>query len=255
MIEAGVMDTDPKIEAVAMLHVDVRLETGSISITSGPVNAAADEFHITVRGVGGHGAAPHKAQDTIPCAAALVLALQNIAARETDPLASVVVTVGTIAGGYRNNVIADSVTLSGTVRTTDPDVRAQMETRIRRIMDGIAEAYGVSAELSVIYGYPPVINDAGLAEAFTHHVRGSTPITVHALAPTMGAEDFAYFAQRVPGLLVRLGVRNEAAGAIHSAHSSRFRLDEGAIPVGIATLVAFAQGVGSGAVPLNERGT
>jgi amidohydrolase len=252
MIEAGVMDADPKIEAVAMLHVDVRLETGGVSITPGPVNAAADEFHITVRGVGGHGASPHKAQDTIPCAASLVLALQNIAARETDPLASVVVTVGTIVGGYRNNIIADSVKLTGTVRTTDPEVRDAMEGRLGRIVEGVAAAYGCSAELTVLYGYPPVVNHSGLAQAFARHMRETTPIAVHALAPTMGAEDFAYFARRVPGLLIRLGVRNEALGAIHSAHSSRFRLDEQALPVGIATLVAFARSVGSGAVPLTE---
>jgi len=250
MIEAGVMDVEPRIEAVAMLHVDVRLDVGGISITPGPVNAAADEFSVTIRGAGGHGAAPHKALDTIPCAAATVLALQNIAARETDPLASVVVTIGTIAGGYRNNVIADSVKFGGTVRTTDPTVRDGMEVRLRRIVDGVAGAYGCAAELDVIYGYPPVVNDPGLARAFTRHVRQTTPIVVHALAPTMGAEDFAYFAQRVPGLLVRLGVRDEVGGIVHNAHSSRFRIDERAIPVGIATLVSFARGVGSGAVPL-----
>ncbi len=250
MIEAGVMDAEPRMEAVAMLHVDVRLDTGGVSITPGPVNAAADEFYITVRGAGGHGAAPHKALDTIPCAAAVVLALQNIAARETDPLASVVVTIGTIAGGYRNNVIAHSVKLGGTVRTTDPAVRDAMEARLKRIVDGVAGAYGCSAELDVIYGYPPVVNDPALARAFSAHVREMTPIGVVSLPPTMGAEDFAYFAQRVPGLLVRLGVRDEARGAIHNAHSSRFRLDEAALPVGIATLVAFARGVGSGAVPL-----
>jgi amidohydrolase len=252
MIEAGVMDAEPRIEAVGMLHVDVRMDAGGISITPGPVNAAADEFYVTVHGAGGHGAAPHKALDAIPCAAATVLALQNIAARETDPLASVVVTIGTIAGGYRNNVIADSVKLGGTVRTTDPAVRNEMQARLRRIVDGVASAYGCSAELEVIYGYPPVVNDPALARAFTGFVRATTPIVVHALAPTMGAEDFAYFAQRVPGLLVRLGVRDEARGVIHNAHSSRFRLDEAAIPVGIATLVAFARGVGSGAVLLSD---
>ncbi len=250
MIEAGVMDAEPRIEAVAMLHVDIRLDTGAISITPGPVNAAADEFHIHVHGVGGHGAAPHKAHDTIPCAAAIVLALQNIAARETDPLASIVVTIGTIAGGYRNNVIADSVKLTGTVRTTDPAVRDEIETRMRRIIDGVAAAYGCTADLTMIFGYPPVVNDAGLARALTNHIRATTPVIVHQLAPTMGAEDFAYFAQRVPGVLIRLGVRNEAAGAVHYVHSARFRLDEQAIPVGIATLAAFARGVTEGAIPL-----
>ena len=114
---------DPKIEAVMMLHVDNRIEAGTIGITPGAVNAAADEFHVTISGVGGHGAAPHRAVDTIPCAAATILALQNIAAREIDPLASVVVTVGTINGGYRNNVIADNVKMTGTFRTQDPAIR------------------------------------------------------------------------------------------------------------------------------------
>ncbi len=248
MIEAGVMDTEPKIEAIAMLHVDVRLPTGSVSITPGPVNAAADEFTVTVHGVGGHGAAPHKAQDPIPCAAAIVLALQIVASRETDPLAAIVVTVGTIAGGYRNNVIADSVRLTGTVRTTDPDIRSQIETRLRRIIDGVATGYGCTADLTLTYGYPPVVNDRVLANAFSAYVRRVTPVIVHQLAPTMGAEDFAYFAQRVPGILIRLGVRNEAIGAVHYVHSARFRLDEAAIPVGISTLVAFARGITQGEV-------
>ncbi len=250
MIDAGLMDAEPKIEAIAMLHVDVRLETGSISITPGPVNAAADEFRITVRGVGGHGAAPHKAQDAIPCAAAMVLALQNIAARETDPLASIVVTVGTIAGGYRNNVIADSVVLTGTIRTTEQAIRQTVESRVRRIADGVAAAYGCTAAVTVLYGYPPVVNDAALARAFADAVRASTQIDVRSLAPTMGAEDFAYFAQRVPGLLIRLGVRNAERGITHSAHSPQFRLDEDALPIGILTLTTFASTVGSGSFEL-----
>ncbi len=109
MIEAGALD-DPHVDAIAMLHVDPRLPTGTIGISPGAVNAAADEFYIDVEGVGGHGASPHTAVDAIPCAAAIVLALQNIAARETDPLKTVVVTIGTIEGGYRNNIIADRVT-------------------------------------------------------------------------------------------------------------------------------------------------
>jgi amidohydrolase len=250
MIEAGVLDAEPRIEAIAMLHVDARIDTGSVSITPGPVNAAADEIRIEIRGTGGHGAAPHKAHDAIPCAAAVVLALQNVVARETDPLASVVVTIGTIAGGYRNNVIADSVKLTGTLRTTDPEIRRGSEARLRRIIDGVAAAYACSASLEVEYGYPPVVNDPQLAAAFADHMRERTSIAVHRLAPTMGAEDFAYFAERVPGVLVRLGVRNEARGCIHYVHSPQFRLDEDALPVGIGTLVAFARGIGSGELAL-----
>ncbi len=247
MIAAGALD-DPKVDAVAMLHVDPRLRTGTIGITPGPVNAAADELLVTVRGKGGHGGYPHLAIDAIPASAAIVLALQNIAARETDPLASIVVTLGTIAGGYRNNVIADVVTLTGTIRTYDPAIRSGVEARVRRIVGGVAAGYGATADVEVIYGYPPVVNDTTLATAFAAFLSTHTDIPIEQPAPTMGAEDFAYFAERVPGVVGRLGIRNEALGSIHSGHSPHFRIDEAAIPTGITTLVTFAQGVTSGAM-------
>src|SRR5579872_737322 len=248
MIEAGVME-NPKIEAVAMLHVDNRIDVGSIGITPGPVNAAADEFHLTITGVGGHGAAPHRAVDTIPCAAATVLALQNIAARETDPLATVVVTIGTINGGYRNNIIADSVKMTGTFRSQDKTVREQLEPRARRIIESVAAAYNCKAKLEVFYMYPPVHNDIPMTEAFAVQMRHAYPgIRVESPPATMGGEDFAYFAERAPGTLVRLGVRNESQGIIHSGHSPKFRIDERALPIGIATLVEFARSAGSGRI-------
>ena len=247
MIAEGVLD-DPKVDAIAMLHVDVRLAPGEIGITPGPVNASADEISITVQGRGGHGAYPHMAGDTIPACAAMILALQNIAARETDPLKSVVVTIGTINGGYRNNVIADEVKMTGTFRAHDPQIRNELEGRARRILDGVAAAYGVRANLEVLYGYPPVVNHEMLAENFARYMSRQDGVRVERPAPTMGAEDFAYFAQRVPAVQVRLGVRSEKAGSTHSGHSPQFRIDEAALPVGVRTLVAFAQGVGSGEV-------
>jgi amidohydrolase len=250
MIDEGALD-DPRVDAIAMLHVDIRLETGAVSVTPGPVNASADELEIVVRGKGGHGASPHTALDAIPPSAAIVLALQNIASRETDPLDSVVVTIGTIAGGYRNNIIADEVRMTGTLRAHDPRVREELEARVRRIAEGVAAAYGAQAAVHVTYGYPPVVNDAALAEKFAA-VLGEEGMPVRALPPTMGAEDFAYFAQRVPGVLVRLGVRNEAQGAVHPGHSAEFRIDEAALPVGVRTLAAFAIGVGSGRLEAPE---
>jgi amidohydrolase len=247
MIEAGALD-DPRVDAVAMLHVDTRLNTGTLGVTPGTVNAAADEFYITIEGRGGHGASPHLAVDAIPAAAATVLALQNIAARETDPFETVVVTVGTIEGGYRNNVIADRVKMSGTFRSQNPALREALEPRARRIVDGVAAAYGAKATLEVLYGYPPVVNDAGLAATFRAYVERSGIATVERARATMGGEDFAYFAQRVPGLMIRLGIRSDAAGSVHSPHSPLFRMDEAAIAYGIAALTAFARGVGSGAV-------
>jgi amidohydrolase len=249
MIAAGVLD-DPHVDAVTMLHVDPRLPTGTVGITPGPVNAAADELHLTIRGSGGHGGYPHKAIDAIPATAAVVLALQTIASRETDPLASIVVTIGTINGGYRNNVIADRVQMTGTIRTYDPQIRNGVEAKIRRIVDGVAAGYGCTAEIEIVYGYPPVVNDPALAAAFTDYVRERNGTPVEVLPPTMGAEDFAYFAERVPSVVGRLGIYNEARGSVHSGHSPQFRLDEDAIPTGIATLVAFAEGITSGAIAL-----
>ncbi len=247
MIEAGAMD-DPKIDAVAMLHVDPRLETGTIGFIPGACNAAADEFHVHVTGRGGHGASPHLSVDAIPCAAAIVLALQNIAAREIDPLKTVVVTIGTIEGGYRNNIIADRVSLTGTFRSQDPAIRMSLETKARRIIEGVAAGYGATATLEVIYGYPAVINDAGIVETFRTYLGETTTLPVLSPPPTMGGEDFAYFAQRAPGVLVRHGIRSEAAGSIHPGHSPEFRVDERSLAYGIETLVAFARGVGSGRV-------
>lgn len=249
MIAEGALE-NPKVEALAMLHVDTRLAPGEIGITPGPVNASADEFHVTVVGRGGHGAYPHTAADTIPATAAMILGLQNIASRETDPLKSVVVTVGTIAGGYRNNIIADRVELTGTFRAHDPLIRNGLEARAKRILDGIAAAYDVKATLTVIYGYPPVVNDAALAENFSAYMKSASSLCVLRPAPTMGAEDFAYFAQAVPGVHVRLGIRSEKSGATFPGHSAQFRLDEDALPIGVQTLVAFARGVGSGAVAI-----
>jgi len=247
MIAEGALD-DPKVEAIAMLHVAMRLAPGEIGISPGPVNAACDELHLTVRGKGGHGAYPHTSVDAIPASAALVLALQNIAARETDPLASVVVTIGTIAGGYRNNVIADVVEMSGTLRAFDPAIRDGVETRVRRIADGIAAAYAVQIETRIVRGYPPVVNDAALAQSFAAYMQSNSSLRVHRTAPTMGGEDFAYFAQAVPGVHVRLGVRSEQAGATHPGHSPQFRIDEEALPAGVQTLVAFATAFCAGTI-------
>ena len=248
MIDAGVLD-DPHVDAIAMLHVDTRLATGVIGITPGPVMAAADELHVTIEGRGGHGAYPHLSVDAIPAASAIVLALQNIAARETNPLQSVVVTIGTIEGGYRNNVIADRVHLTGTLRALDPTIRDGLEARVRRIINGVAAGYGAHAKIEVIKGYPPVVNDIALAQWFSKDMAANESCTIVAAEPTMGGEDFAFFAQQRPGLVMRLGVRNETLGAVHSGHSPEFVIDEAAIPLGVTALTRFAHEVGRQGVP------
>jgi len=247
MIEAGALD-DPRPDAMAMLHVDPRLETGTIGFIPGPTNAACDEFRVTIHGRGGHGAAPHGAVDAIPCAAATVLALQNIAARETDPMAAIVVTIGTIEGGYRNNIIADRVRMTGTFRTQHAAIRDALEARARRIVDGVAAAYGAHAELEVIYGYPAVVNDAEIVRTFRDMLEAESAMPVLRPPATMGGEDFAYFAERVPSVLVRHGIRSESAGSTHPAHSAQFRIDEASLAYGIETLARFSRGVRDGRI-------
>jgi amidohydrolase len=246
MIEAGAMN-DPRIDAVAMLHVDSRLATGTIGFSPGRGQRGGRRVSHRDRGQGRTRRLAAHRRRYDPLRGGGGLALQNLAARETDPLETVVVTIGTIEGGYRNNIIADSVRLTGTFRSQNPAVRAGLEPRARRILEGIASAYGTRAELKVIYGYPPVVNDAALAETFRAYLSRTVPaLPVAAPPPTMGGEDFAYFAERAPGLMIRLGIRNDAAGSIHPGHSPQFRIDEDAIPVGIETLVAFARAVGAG---------
>jgi metal-dependent amidase/aminoacylase/carboxypeptidase family protein len=149
-------------------------------------------------------------------------------------------------------VIADEVKLTGTFRAHDPQIRKELEARTRRILDGVGQAYGVKAELSVDYGYPPVVNSVTLAENFARYMREHSDLDVQRPAPTMGAEDFAYYAQRIPGLHIRLGIRSQKAGAVHPGHSAEFRIDEDALAVGVQTLVAFATGVGTGEVAFHN---
>ncbi|TAM74792.1 amidohydrolase [bacterium] len=247
MIEQGCLD-DPSVEAIAMLHVDPRLDTGTVGVTAGPTNAAADEVQIEIRGVGGHGAHPHRSVDAIPAAGNVILALQNVVARETDPLASVVVTIGKIEGGYRNNIIADRVRMAGTVRTLDPAIRTATHAKIRRIVEHAAAAYGCTASVEFSLGYPVLANDRALTPAYAAYLKTKEPaLTVlESMLPSMGGEDFAFYTERVPGVSCRLGVRNEKIGATAMIHSPEFKLDEQALPIGVSMLTHFAQGFAAG---------
>ncbi|MDE2571813.1 MAG: amidohydrolase [bacterium] len=247
MIAEGCLD-DPKVEAIAMLHVDPRLDTGTVGITAGPTNAATDELRIEIRGVGGHGAHPHRSVDAIPAAANVVLALQNVVARETDPLGSVVVTIGTLEGGYRQNIIADRVKMSGTIRTLDANVRTATHQKIERIAEHAAAAYGCTASVELGFGYPALVNEPALTRAFAAYLKPKAPElrVLEDMLPSMGGEDFSFYAERIPAVACRLGVRNEAIGATAMIHSPEFKLDEAALEIGVKMLTNFARGFAAG---------
>ncbi len=216
MIEAGVLD-DPRVDAIAMIHVDSRLDAGAIGIYAGGRECGGRRILPDIRGSGGHGGYPHTAVDAIPAAAAMVLALQNVVARETDPLASAVLTVGTIAGGYRNNVIADEVKLSGTLRSHDDTVRDELEARLRRIVGGVAAAYNVRADVRIVRGYPPVHNDAALAQEFGSYVQERKLAESRTAAGDDGRRRFCIFRATRAGRIdsprrAKRGLRGRASG-------------------------------------------
>lgn len=241
MIDAGVLES-PAVSAAVMIHVLPLLPAGVIGWRVGPMQASADDFVISISGRGGHAASPQLGVDTIPIAAEVVSSLQRIASREVDPLEGVVVSIGTINGGYRRNVIADRTELGGTVRCFSDELRKTMPQRLERIAGGISQAHGAQCKVEYQWGYPPLINDARLTKlvADIAQTTPDLPAVVELPAPRMGAEDFAYFAQAVPGCMLRLGVAPQGAGPHAMLHSPEFRLNEDALRSGVRIFCELA---------------
>lgn len=235
MVREGVLE-DPAPQAIFGLHTLANMPLGTLGFTSGPALAAVDTFRATVSGSQTHGARPHQGIDPIVMASQAVLALQTIVSRTLDPIQPAVVTVGMFHAGERSNIIPARVELQGTVRTYDPDVRDRIEVRMREILDGITKAGGGSYELDYERGLPPTVNDPGLGEQMLptlDAVVGSE--NVETLPPTMGGEDFAYYAREIPAFFYRLGIHKE--GTVSGPHHSpTFRADDASVPVGMRVM-------------------
>ena len=242
MIEAGCME-NPHVTAAIGLHLDtVNFNTGEVGLRDHAISASTDGFSITIKGFGGHGAHPHLSVDAIVCAGQVVTALQSIASREISPTESVVVTIGTMKGGYRGNVIADEVVLEGTVRTLNPEVRASIPGRMERIVKGISEAYRCEGVVAYRNGVPSVMNDPAMTaflEKNAVDVLGADKVK-RIPSPSMGGEDFSYFAEKVPSCFMRLGARNEALNCTYPGHHPMYNFDEDAIAVGMACMAQTA---------------
>lgn len=240
MIAEGVMD-DPKVDGVFGLHVAGDLPVGQIGVRSGPSSAAADEIVLDIIGESGHAAHPHRAVDAIVAASHTVLALQTLVSRELNPTELMVVTIGTIQGGVKRNVIAERVRLNGTVRTFNPELRRSVPERVERVVKGVTEALRARYELDYRFGYPPLINEpaaTGLVRRVAAGLLGPEAV-YETPQPTMGAEDFAYFLERAPGCFFRLGTRRPD-GPVIGGHTPTFDIDERALPIGAATLAGAA---------------
>lgn len=235
MIEEGVL-ANPRPEAIFALHTYAHLEVGKIGYTPGGALAAVDHFYIAIRGRQAHGAAPHLAADPIVMASEAVMALQTIRSRNLDPLVPSVVTVGIIRGGQRFNIIPGEVELEGTVRTYGTEVQDQVERRMREILAGVTAAHGGSFELRYDRVTPPTINDVALTERMVPSLeRAVGKANVGRIDPWMAGEDFAYFANEIPGFYFRLGTLKPGTTS-GDHHSPTFTADDSAVPVGIKAM-------------------
>ncbi len=235
MLEEGLFNEyHPK--AAFALHSFPDLTVGQIGFNPGPTMAAVDQFRITIKGKQAHGAQPNLGVDPIVVGSEAVMALQTIRSRNLSPLEPSVLTVGIFRGGERFNIIPGEAALEGTVRTYDPEVRTTVERRMREILDGVTRANGASFEMEYKKNAPATVNNPALTQEvrpLLERVLGAGNVKL--VEPTMGGEDFAYFADQVPGFYYRLGVLKPGTTS-GGLHTPTFRGDDGAVPVGIRTM-------------------
>ncbi|ANI90811.1 N-acyl-L-amino acid amidohydrolase [Arachidicoccus ginsenosidimutans] len=236
MIKDGVLE-NPAPQGIIGLHVHPGLDCGKLSFRSGKVMASADEIFITIKGEGGHAAAPQLTVDTILVASQLVVDLQQIISRNRNPFSPSVLSICAFNGGYTTNVIPSEVRLKGTFRAMDETWRYKAHELIRKHIEGLKTSTSAEIDLLIDVGYPSVDNDETLTNTAQHLAKefiGEENVFETELR--MGAEDFGYYTQKIAGCFFRLGVRNESAGIIHNVHTPKFNADENAIEVGMGTM-------------------
>ena len=242
MVDAGVMEG---VDVVLGAHVWATLDVGKVGVMAGPVTAAPDTFRIEVLGRGGHAAQPNLTVDPIAIGAQLVASLQQIASRNRDPLAGLVVSVTRFHAGTADNIIPESAELAGTVRSFDERLRADVEARMEQIAHGVCSAHGAECSFHYERGYRPVVNDPEvtlwLGEAL-NDTFGADRVVTDGLV-TMAGEDFSAYLTRAPGSFFVIGARNAAKGIVHPHHHPRFTVDEDALAVGVQAFLAAVPAV------------
>jgi|AntAceMinimDraft_16_1070373.scaffolds.fasta_scaffold10769_3 amidohydrolase len=240
IIESGILNNF-NIEAIFGLHIFSTLPKGKISIKEGAITSSVDNFVLNVKGKSSHGAHPETGIDAVLVACQIVNNLQCIVSREISSNESAVVTVGKIEGGYRRNVIADNVSMEGTIRCTSPKTRKLVEAKFKRIIKGVTSAYGAEYELNYKYGYPSTINDkrmTDLVRKTSEEVVGENNV-IKLNNPELVGEDVSYFLKKFPGCFFYLG------GAIKGQkivphHSPYFNFEESAMKLGVEMFVKIA---------------
>jgi hippurate hydrolase len=240
MVEEGLFERFP-MDMVFGLHNWPGMPAGSFGVIEGPVMAGADRFEIEITGRGGHAAMPHQAVDVVLAGSALVQAAQSLVSRSTDPLDAAVVSITRFQAGHADNVLPEVALLGGTVRSLNGELQEALEAGLRRICTGIEATYGVGIDLRYERGYPPTTNapePSFIAREVARHVAGETQVLTD-LAPSMGAEDFAYLSRVVPGCYVWLGNGPGEGGCM--LHSPHYDFNDEIIASGIRYWVRLAE--------------
>ena len=237
MIDDGALE-GPRPDAAFGLHVWQDLDLGKIGITTGPFMAAVDEFEVTLRGRGAHAAMPEMGLDPIVAAAHVVTALQTIASRGIDPFKAVVISITQLKAGTAFNIIPETAWLNGTVRVFDDGVWNELPARFEKIVRGVAEGLGCTADIRYTRHNRATINDAAMAELAREvaiEVVGRENVVDDVI--TMGGEDFSWFLNRVPGCFIAVGSRNTSRGLTYGHHHPRFDVDEASLAIGAEILL------------------
>lgn len=232
MIEDGALDG---VDEIYGLHVIAQNDAGTVGFFPGEMMASADELYFTIKGKSGHGARPQYAIDPIVTSAQVITALQTLVSRNLDPFSQGVITIGSIHGGFAPNIIPEEVKLVGTVRAMTKEWRDYAHKRIVEIVEGICAANGATCDILIDKGYPVLKNhpeQTMFADEAARELFGSD--RVFKAERLMGAEDFAYYLEKVPGTFYRLGIRNEKMGITADIHNDHFTIDEEALRTGIA---------------------
>jgi amidohydrolase len=240
MLDEGLLEA-PAVDAAFMIHVHPELPVGKVGFRSGPSMAGMCRFEIEVKGRGGHAARPHAAVDPVVISAHVVTALQTLVSRELDPTAMGLITLGSITSGTAANIIPDTALIKGTIRAHDKKVMEQLRARVAELASGVAAAMRAEADVRYGMAYPPLASDDAMTELAAGAARqllGGE--NVEEVPITMGSEDFAYVLEKVPGSVVRLGVRQESWERALPVHTATFDIDEDALPIGAATMASIA---------------
>jgi amidohydrolase len=239
MIEAGVLE-DPHVDKVYGLHLASLHPVGVVAVRPGPVMASSDSIEITIRGRGGHGAAPHQTVDPILTAAQFITSVQSVVSRNVDPVQPAVVTIGSLHGGTIHNVIPDDVAMLGTVRAFDQAVREQMKPRIEAVLKGCCDSAGASYDYDYLWRYPVTVNNAAEA-AYVADLAARTLGAARSVEfeRTMGAEDFSFMLEQRPGCFFFVGAQSGPETAV-AHHNAKFAIDERCLETGVQMMTALA---------------